>query len=421
MVTQKRGIRGRGSLYSVSVNGRTVWKAAKSITVTEEATGQKKRKRITGTGSTAQEAVQRLEKRLYERAGGLKPSTQEENEHRHRFGDWFYEWLDSLTAKRVSDIVKHGYKRRGEMYLLPYLADEVVEEMKPQTLEKLFETTLPALTNKDGSRLLSDATLLNIYRVLQMCLTKAVKDPRFSITTSPLSSIPAPRPEREPESLGAVTGMTKGLIKWMVEHNHPDYTRFLFQWIGLRRSERLGLSWSNVRNLSNEKATIRVSQQLARYQNGGGYYLKPPKTKTSVRVIPLGEPFLSALRDWKKQQDKWKLSEDWNPDPQFADLVFLRPNGKIITQNEDNEDWHKLLTDYMGKDAPHWRGHLNRHITATILAEKNVPPHAAMKILGHASEAMNRYYTSITVKALEDPISSLGEALTERTNNKKEG
>lgn len=401
-------------MYATTVNGRKVWKAAKSITLTDVA-GQKKRKRITGTGSTPQEAVKRLEQRLFERAGGVIPSTQERNEQRHKFGDWFYEWLDSLTDKKVSDIVKHGYRRKGEMYLLPYLANEVIEELKPETLGNLLETTLPGLTKTDGSRLLSDATLLNIYRVLQMCLTKAVKDPRITITASPLASIPAPRPEREPESLGAIIGMTKGLIKWMVETNHPDYARFLFQWLGLRRSERLGLSWSNVRNLSNDKATIKVSQQLARYQDGRGYYLKPPKTKTSVRVIPLTEPFLSALRSWKKQQDAWKASEAWNPDPRFADLVFLRPNGKIIRQNEDNEDWHSLLNEYLGDGKPHWRGHLNRHITATLLAENKVPPHAAMKILGHASEAMNRYYTSITVQALEAPINSLGQALSERS------
>lgn len=419
MAGDKRGIRGRGSLYSVSVNGRTVWKAAKSVTVLDETTGQKKRKRITGTGSTAQEAVRRLEDRLFKRAGGAIPSTQEANEHRHRFGDWFYEWLDKLPPTKVSDIVKHGYKRKGEMYLLPYLADEVLGEMKSETLERLFDTTLPSLKKPDGSRLLSDGSLLNIYRVLQMCLTKAVRDQRVGIITSPLASVPAPKPDREPESLGTPMGQTKGLIKWMEERDHPHYCRFVFQWLGLRRSERLGLSWSNVRKLNTSEATIRVAQQLARYQDGRGWYLKPPKTKGSFRVIPLDEPFLSALRRWKKQQDEWKKSPDWNPRPEFADLIFLKPNGKLITQNQDNEDWHKLLTEYLGEGQAHWRGHLNRHITATILAQRGANPSQAMKILGHASEAMTRYYTSLTIDSLKAPVGELGAALAERTTKAK--
>lgn len=415
MSSRQRGIRGRGSVYSVTSNGRTVWKAAKSITITDERTGEKKRKRITGTGTTAQQALQRLEDRLVKRQGGDLPSTQEVNDQRHRFGDWFYEWLDKLPPTKVSDIVKHGYRRKGEMYLLPYLADEVIEELRTEKLEKLFDTTLPSLTKDDGSRLLSDGSLLNIYRVLQMCLTKAVKDQRVGIVVSPLSAVSPPKPDREPESLGAVIGKTQGLIKWMLETDHPDTCRFLFQWLGLRRSERLGLSWSNVRNLNTDKATIKVSQQLARYQDGRGWYLKPPKTKKSHRIIPLGEPFLSALRGWKKQQNEWKKSDQWSPRPEFADLVFLRPNGKFITQNEDNEDWHNLLSEYLGEGKPHWRGHLNRHITATILAQQGVNPNEAMKILGHASEAMTRYYTTLTVDSLKSPIENLGNVLTERT------
>jgi hypothetical protein len=34
-----------------------VWKASKSLTITDEATGEKKRKRITGSGATQHEAL----------------------------------------------------------------------------------------------------------------------------------------------------------------------------------------------------------------------------------------------------------------------------------------------------------------------------------------------------------------------------
>ncbi len=62
-----------------------------------------------------------------------------------------------------------------------------------------------------------------------------------------------------------------------------------------------------------------------------------------------------------------------DPRPDFADLVFLRPNGKFINQNDDNDDWHNLLTEYLDEGEPRRRGHLNRHITATLLAENGVP------------------------------------------------
>lgn len=412
----ERGTRGRGSLYSITVDGRTVWKASKSLTVTDEDTGRKKRKRITGSGATQQEALKRLDDRLRLRAGGYRPSTQEAHKQKHRFGDWFYEWWENLSTESVSDIVHHAYKRRGEMYLLPYLGDTVVEEMEPYDLKILVGNTLPNLTKPNGEKLLSKSTQINIYKVLQMCLLEAVRNPEINIAVSPLAAVKSPKRDTKQESLGAVIGKAKGLIKYMEENNHPDYCRFLFQFLGLRRSERLGLTWSNVKNLNNKDATIKIAQQLARYQDGSGWYLKPPKTQKSERIIPLAEPFLSALRAWKKQQDEHKTSPEWNPRPAFADLVFLRPNGKFINQNDDNDDWHNLLTGYLDEGEPHWRGHLNRHITATLLAENGVPISIAMEILGHASPIMTQHYTKITMDALRKPMTNYGSIIGERTN-----
>lgn len=153
---------------------------------------------------------------------------------------------------------------------------------------------------------------------------------------------------------------------------------------------------------------MRISQQLARYENGDGYYIKRrTKTRASTRVLPVPEPFLSALREYKKQQDAWKKTAEWNPDPQFADLIFTTKTGKPITMNRDNEDWHELLETYK---YPYWRGHLNRHITATMLSKQNPPvPLAIVKeILGHNSEAMSHYYTEMDVSTMTKPLEDYG-------------
>jgi hypothetical protein len=72
-MTQTRGTRGLGSAYKTQDG---IWKASRSLTVLDPATGQKKRKRITGTGSTKSEAIARLDKRIHARAGGAIPSPQ---------------------------------------------------------------------------------------------------------------------------------------------------------------------------------------------------------------------------------------------------------------------------------------------------------------------------------------------------------
>jgi integrase len=412
---QSRGRRGLGGLYPVTINGVKYWQRTKSFTYVDELTGEKKRRRVTGTAVTKAGAEARLLEKLMVKSGRTVEPVTAPQVTQLLYRDWFYQWLDGIPPQKITDIVRRGYRRRGEMYLLPFIGDTPVEEMETEDLRRLFEFTLPNLQNDKGKLILSEATLLNIFRVLQMSLTAATRRKAINIVISPLAGVSAPERDKTKQSLGAAIGMSLGLIKWLNETNHPDECRFLLQYMGLRRSERLGLEWEDVKYLNNaSRAYIRVSQQIARYDNGDGWYLKRPKTKSSTREIPLVEPFLSALREWKKQQDKLKLSPEWNPEPAFANLVFLKPTGEIIVPNRDNEDWHTLLTSYGIAEKSHWRGHLNRHITATLLAQNGVSVAVAQTILGHASEAMTYYYTSITKSSMVGPLKGYGNALTER-------
>lgn len=410
----KRGTRGMGTLYEVSIGGVKYWQASRSFTETLED-GTKKRRRITGTGRTRDEAIKRLDERMRIRNGGTIQSRQEQQANKTLYKVWFYQWLTGIPEQRITDIVRRGYTRRGEMYLLPFIGNTAVEDLEPEDLRTLFDFTLPSIMKEDGTPALSEATLLNVFRVLQMSLTEATRRRAIKISVSPLAGIPAPKRNKNQLKLGSYIGMTQGLIKWMTARDHPDYCRMLFQWLGLRRSERLGLSWSDVHYLNNaSRAYISVSSQIARYDNGDGWYLKRPKTASGVRDIPLTEPFLSALRTWKKKQEEWKKSENWNPDKRFENLVFLQEDGDIIRPNKDNADWRRILKDYGVAPDKQWRGHINRHITATLLAQNGVSPAIARKILGHATEAMTYYYTAITKSSMIEPMTNYGDALTAR-------
>jgi integrase len=191
------------------------------------------------------------------------------------------------------------------------------------------------------------------------------------------------------------------------------------QFLGLRRAERLGLSWKNISGLNTENAVMTIRQQLARTEkkeneerraDGKAWYVKGYTKTESVRRIVIPEPFLSALRGQKKRQDKYKKGKKWEPKKEFADLVFLQEDGSIYTLNRDNEEWKELLASH---GFPQWRGHLNRHITATWLAEQvpAVPMGTVRSILGHESEAMAYYYAKSTQTQQSEPLRQYGSAL----------
>ena len=240
----------------------------------------------------------------------------------------------------------------------------------------------------------------------------------------------------------------KKFMRWMKKNAPEDYCRFLLQLLGLRRAERLGLTWGNIEGLNTKTPLLLVKQQLARHerteydynlrskdtQRLSGWYIKEWTKNKKERKIPLQGAFITELRAYKKQWDANK--KVWEPirqqkieehkvwvangrkgeEPQIVpplkmdDLIFLKPDGNLITLNRDNEDWRMYL-ELAGVKG--WRAHLNRHITATIFANaKNPPSVQVMKeMLGHETTAMSEYYSRILDRNMADAVGSYVEEL----------
>ncbi|WP_280798271.1 tyrosine-type recombinase/integrase [Aurantimicrobium minutum] len=306
----------------------------------------------------------------------------------------------------MSETVRRKYKRNYELHILKELGDIPLVELTDTQLKKHFWETLVNKKNETtGKELLGSSARRNIYKTLNSALKVAVK--KGLIPLNPLELVKSPPMVRPEENVPQVAHKAQTLLVRMKQDDHPDYARFLLMFLGLRRSERLGLSWSNIKDLNGKEPKMVINQQLARYEDGSGYYIKQRTKMGNPRTIPIPEPFLSALRQHKKKMDAWKKASSWNPKPDFADLVFLQEDGSLITQNRDNLDWHAVLDHYRFN---YWRGHLNRHITATLLADQQPPVSIGVvqTLLGNG-EAMAYYYARITNKAMKVPMANYGE------------
>ena len=98
------------------------------------------------------------------------------------------------------------------------------------------------------------------------------------------------------------------------------------------------------------------------------------------------------------------------PPKKMDNLIFLKPDGNLITLNRDNEDWRMYL-ELAGVNG--WRGHLNRHITATLFANaKNPPSIQVMKeMLGHETTAMSEYYARVLDRNMADAVGNYVDEL----------
>jgi integrase len=350
------------------------YQASKDI---EDPENPDKRKRITGTGRSPQEANNRLNRsleRFYKKRGlaeaGVVIKTRSRSSQ--RLYEYFDEWYSELRPERVSETLKLKYKQHFQNHILPDLGRIYLEDLKYQDLQKLFYETLPAKRKiKEGKELdeplLGTNAILNIYRTLNVALHVAVK--KDKISKNPLALVDTPQYKPPKENIPQMVHIVDHMFNKMNEANDPLFDHFLLALLGLRRGERLGLTFSAINLVGlNPKLTIR--SQLTRI-SGKGIVLKPATKSGKDRSVALIDPWLSSLKRMKEvRKDQQKLP-GFKPDPKFKDLVFLRDDGSPYDLNYDNALWDLVNKTYNSK-RPKIRGHAVRHCAATKMADAGI-------------------------------------------------
>lgn len=373
------------------------------------------RKRISGNGRTEREALTRLDANwLAFISGKPTPRTKRQVASNITLQELFNKWDFENKRGRVSLQMRSKYESYFRNHILPDFGTRLVESItEGELLDHFNEDLLKKVNPKTGKPLLSTAATRNIYMAMSGCFDYGVR--HGFLTYNRVKGVPAPKKPEPDIKADTASENARRLLEVLSANKDGDYCRFLFQYLGLRRSERIGLSWDDIDGLDspNGKLSMTVRRQLARHPDKGvGFYIKH-QTKTSrQRFVVIPEPFASALREHKAQQDVMKRSPQWKPKREFANLVFLQPDGSIYTQNRDNRDWAKLLKE---NGFPYWRGHLNRFITAIWLASQKppVPIGTVMAILGHQSEAMNFYYARTSRDQQQEPMAQYGANILE--------
>ena len=434
---ERRRSRGSGGAYQKVVRHtdphtkkvieRTFWQVSRDVPLALRRDGVT-RSRITGSGRTLEDAKERLEENW------ARMLTGDRTRRGHAtagpamtVADLFIEWDKENRRGRVSETIAAKYAGYFRNHVVPHIGTRNLVKLNKRDLNALFYEVLTAKkkypkgrkdengkTVEDTTPLLSGAARRNIYIAVAAFLSYAVRN--NYIDHSPLDAVTPPKRQKVVTDTAQLAEMAEGLLAALRDEKDPDYCRWLLQFLGLRRSERLGLTWSSVKDLGTDEPTLVIDKQLARHEDKTGWYLKPGTKNGLTRDISLPPMFAKAIRQHKKNQDVLKKSPDWKPQDVFADLLFLQPNGALINPNRDNEEWHAVL-DRFG--LPHWRGHANRHITANWLAEEQPPLdiRVVQSILGHESEAMTYYYSRDISRTQVPAMRRYGASLDKRTRS----
>ena len=173
---------------------------------------------------------------------------------------------------------------------------------------------------------------------------------------------------------------------------------------GVRNGEMCGLKWSDI---DFDKKVVHIKRNRL-YSKQFGYYEKEPKTKTSVRDIPLTEDLIGDL---KKYMDWFRLAD--REFDEHLDEYYLAVN--VYRQPLYPQSIGQWLTFYERKwGMKHVTCHGLRHTYCSLLLAQNVPIQTVSRYMGHSDSTVTLKVYSHFIPDTQDAAISALNRLTDQ-------
>lgn len=302
-------------------------------------------------------------------------------------------WLETYKLNvKESTFVKQTEQYR--IHILPYFGKKQISKITPALVQKFANDKVKKFKRyrefiSNTSRIFDYASRLKI------------------ISKNPVKDIYIPLPPSKINDDTKENYLSKDeLIVFLNALDGLDNTKQatflrLLAMSGCRMGELLGLQWENA--FLNE-GYIKINQTLARGIDRR-LYLETPKTKSSIREIPLDDETIKALKTWKAQQKKDLLALGFNAmSPQ--QLVFSKFSTNGFIQLSTPRKWLNNVLNQL--DIQRITLHGLRHTHATMLLESGRTLKDVSARLGHSSiEITSNLYIHVTEKRSRESVNEL--------------
>jgi len=277
---------------------------------------------------------------------------------------WLPEIKDTVRRKTFAQ-----YESVVRCHLAPVLGRLKLVSLTPAHARALYREKL------DSG--LAPRTVQYIHTTLHKALKQAVMD--GLIPRNVTEAVKAPQALKK-----EIRPLNPAQIKALLSATRGDRLEALYVLAihtGLRRSEILGLKWTDV---DLDTGNLSVQRSLLR----GGTF-NPPKRNKSRRTVKLTGQAVEALKSHRARQNEERLclGSLWED----HDLVFPNRLGKPM--NADNLYHREFKPLLMKAGLSGFTFHSLRHTCATLLCSKNVNPKIVQEMMGHAtiSQTMDTY------------------------------
>lgn len=290
------------------------------------------------------------------------------------FKELCVEWLASAKLR-----VKHSsyccYEKLIDKHVIPYFEDMKYGELTTPVINSFTEHKLKCgISNGFGG--LSAKSVHDILVVMRSVAKYAEQEYGYR---NPMQNISMPKSESKEAEVFKKDERSR--LQSYLQNNLTESNLgiLLTMYSGLRIGELCALTWNDI---DFENGVVRVSKALQRVPDKSGsgkttIAITSPKSKTSVRDVPLPSFILDTLNRKKRSGGSYILSG----------------NSKPVEVRTIQNRFKAVLKDCGIRNA---NFHLLRHTYATVCIESGFDAKTVSELLGHSNVniTLNRYVHS---------------------------
>ncbi len=255
--------------------------------------------------------------------------------------DWLTAWIESETA--IKDSTKQVYKRHIINHIIPKIGKVQLKKLCSDTIQRFVDGLC-----------LSSSTVKLVFNVLESGL-KCAEEKGF--ITNIWSKVKLPRQVKAEVTILTAKEQYR-LESTLSEKN--DIGILICLYTGLRIGELCALRWQDI---DFENAVMHINGTQSRAD--GTLKITTPKSKASIRTIPIPDCLLNRLLQHKNNSD-----------------FVLSNNGNMVDIRTYRRRFKRLLKLV---ELPDIKFHALRHTFASRALEVGMDYKTLSEILGHAS------------------------------------
>lgn len=366
------------------------------------------------TGKRTCKALRTLEKEVADQLAQAKSIANPDLRHT-TFNDYFDNYL--IKRKKLKPMTQYALTGRYNKHIREAIGSRKVAEFKAQDVEEFVNSIIETSGLKASS-------IKQLCSILSLIFKKAMND--GVVNQNPISDILEDTlPETVYDHRQALTRQQQdAFLKYCRQHKRYNHVLPLILFIlgtGCRIGEALALCWSDC---DFQSGIVHINKTLGYYklqsEDNPAYHIRPPKTKQSIRSIPMMSFVREALQSQKMIDEQVRLSKPAQVDG-YSDFVFLSRNGthtnactvdQTLSGMIERFNNDEILTAYRERREPcllpKISAHSLRHTFCTRLSEGTSNVKLIQTLMGHSSiQTTFDVYVDINSRMVSDQLAKV--------------